>query len=125
MTLSGWVRDYLYIPLGGNRHGKLKTYRNLMLTMLLGGLWHGASWNFVLWGGLHGCALAVNHWWREYRHGRQSSPSALGKVASWAGTYAFICLTWSFPLQELRGFDDHPDHPAQDLRPRYEPSAVV
>jgi alginate O-acetyltransferase complex protein AlgI len=59
MTLSRWLRDYLYIPLGGNRHGTLNTYRNLMLTMLLGGLWHGASWNFVAWGGYHGALLAI------------------------------------------------------------------
>jgi alginate O-acetyltransferase complex protein AlgI len=59
MTLSRWLRDYLYIPLGGNRHGTLMTYRNLMLTMLLGGLWHGASWNFVAWGGYHGALLAI------------------------------------------------------------------
>ena len=57
MSLSQWLRDYLYIPLGGNRHGSLLTYRNLMLTMLLGGLWHGASWNFVLWGGYQGVLL--------------------------------------------------------------------
>ena len=59
MTLSAWLRDYLYIPLGGNRHGEGRRYVNLMLTMLLGGLWHGASWNFVLWGGLHGAALCA------------------------------------------------------------------
>jgi D-alanyl-lipoteichoic acid acyltransferase DltB (MBOAT superfamily) len=59
ISLSTWLRDYLYIPLGGNRHGVAKTYRNLMLTMLLGGLWHGASWNFVVWGGYHGAWLAI------------------------------------------------------------------
>ncbi len=59
MSLSRWLRDYLYIPLGGNRHGRLMTYRNLMLTMLLGGLWHGASWNFVIWGGYHGGLLSL------------------------------------------------------------------
>ena len=59
MSLSKWLRDYLYIPLGGNRGGPLGTYRNLMLTMLWGGLWHGASWNFILWGGYHGGLLAV------------------------------------------------------------------
>jgi alginate O-acetyltransferase complex protein AlgI len=59
MSLSRWLRDYLYIPLGGNRHGRLQTYRNLMLTMLLGGLWHGASWNFVVWGGYHGVLLSL------------------------------------------------------------------
>ena len=57
MTLSRWLRDYLYIPLGGNRGGTLLTYRNLMLTMLIGGLWHGAGWTFVVWGGIHGTAL--------------------------------------------------------------------
>lgn len=59
ISLSSWLRDYLYIPLGGNRHGKWNTYRNLSLTMLLGGLWHGASWNFVLWGGFHGLILII------------------------------------------------------------------
>ena len=58
ISLSSWLRDYLYIPLGGNRRGQLRTYANLMLVMLLGGLWHGASWNFVIWGGIHGGMLA-------------------------------------------------------------------
>ena len=62
MTLSRWLRDYLYIPLGGNRKGKVMTYRNLMLTMLIGGLWHGAGWTFVVWGGIHGVGLCVEHW---------------------------------------------------------------
>src|SRR5256885_12487742 len=59
MSLSSWLRDYLYIPLGGNRQGRARTYVNLMLTMLLGGLWHGANWTFVVWGGIHGAGLAV------------------------------------------------------------------
>ena len=65
MTLSRWLRDYLYIPLGGSRAGRARTYRNLMITMLLGGLWHGARWTFVVWGGIHGTGLAVERWWRE------------------------------------------------------------
>lgn len=65
MTLSAFLRDYLYIPLGGNRHGPWRRHLNLMLTMLLGGLWHGAGWTFVLWGGLHGCYLVINHGWRR------------------------------------------------------------
>src|SRR4029078_6780569 len=65
MTLSRWLRDYLYIPLGGNRKGRAKTYRNLMVTMLLGGLWHGASWTFALWGGIHGTALSGERFARE------------------------------------------------------------
>ncbi len=67
MTLSRWLRDYLYIPLGGSRGGRSSTYRNLMLTMLLGGLWHGAAWSFVLWGGLHGGWLAYERWRDERR----------------------------------------------------------
>lgn len=65
ISLSSWLRDYLYIPLGGNRHGRVRTYFALFATMLIGGLWHGASWSFVLWGGLHGLYLAVE---RSLRH---------------------------------------------------------
>ncbi len=64
MSLSRFLRDYLYIPLGGNRHGAFNRYRNLLLTMLLGGLWHGANWTFVIWGGLHGLYLCINHSWQ-------------------------------------------------------------
>lgn len=67
MTLSRWLRDYLYIPLGGNRGSRLGQYRNLLLTMLLGGLWHGASWNFVIWGGLHGVGLGFERWYSARR----------------------------------------------------------
>ena len=77
MTLSRWLRDYLYIPLGGNRGGPRRTYRNLMLTMLLGGLWHGAAWTFVLWGGIHGSALAIERWLRE-RFGGVRMPALVG-----------------------------------------------
>ena len=71
ISLSTWLRDYLYVPLGGNRGSTWKTYRNLMLTMVLGGLWHGASWNFVIWGALHGAALAVNRVWQRAREGKK------------------------------------------------------
>jgi D-alanyl-lipoteichoic acid acyltransferase DltB (MBOAT superfamily) len=67
MTLSRFLRDYLYIPLGGNRKGKARRYLNLMITMLLGGLWHGAGWTFVIWGGLHGLYLVINHGWHGLR----------------------------------------------------------
>lgn len=67
MTLSRFLRDYLYIPLGGNRLGASRRYINMMIVMLLGGLWHGASWNFVIWGGLHGTYLGINHAWRAWR----------------------------------------------------------
>jgi alginate O-acetyltransferase complex protein AlgI len=99
MTLSGWLRDYLYIPLGGNRHGRLMTYRNLMITMLLGGLWHGANWNFVFWGLLHGCGLAVNHWWTRDRKGAVRERAGAGRatlVVQWLATYVFVCLAWIF-----------------------------
>ena len=65
ITLSAFLRDYLYVPLGGNRHGTARRHLNLLITMLLGGLWHGAGWNFVLWGGLHGLCLILNHGWRN------------------------------------------------------------
>src|SRR4026207_832944 len=94
MTLSRWLRDYLYIPLGGNRRGRLMTYRNLMLTMLIGGLWHGAAWTFVVWGGLHGLALASERWWHE-RRGPATAPRStrnlwLARIA----TFHFVCFAW-------------------------------
>jgi alginate O-acetyltransferase complex protein AlgI len=90
VTLSRWLRDYLYIPLGGNRHGSVATYRNLMLTMLLGGLWHGASWNFVVWGGLHGSALAGHKLWLDLGGRKARIPVP----AAWALTQLFVLLTW-------------------------------
>jgi alginate O-acetyltransferase complex protein AlgI len=91
MTLSRWLRDYLYIPLGGNRKGRLKTYRNVMLTMLLGGLWHGASWTFVLWGGLHGAGLSAERYARE-RFGGFHLPAWV----AWLVTFQFVCIAWVF-----------------------------
>jgi D-alanyl-lipoteichoic acid acyltransferase DltB (MBOAT superfamily) len=70
MSLSTWLRDYLYKPLGGGRNGRLRKYRNLLITMLLGGLWHGASWHYVLWGAFHGAGLVINHAWRQLRETR-------------------------------------------------------
>ena len=67
MTLSRFLKDYIYIPLGGNRKGSLRRHLNLMITMLLGGLWHGAGWTFVVWGGIHGLLLVVNHGWHALR----------------------------------------------------------
>jgi len=83
ISLSTWLRDYLYIPLGGNRKGKLNTYRNLMITMLLGGLWHGAAWGFVIWGGLHGLYLAVHKLICRDR-GRGVEPPVLQTPRQWA-----------------------------------------
>ncbi len=91
MTLSRWLRDYLYVPLGGNRDGPRRTYRNLMLTMLLGGLWHGAAWTFVIWGGIHGTALAAERQLRE----RLGAPRLPGWLA-WLVTFHVVCLAWVF-----------------------------
>jgi D-alanyl-lipoteichoic acid acyltransferase DltB (MBOAT superfamily) len=97
ISLSTWLRDYLYIPLGGNRDGEAKTYRNLLATMLLGGLWHGANWTFVVWGGIHGGGLAVERWLtrgREVRREGASSP-----FRGWTSRivlFHVICLTWIF-----------------------------
>ncbi|MET0969853.1 MAG: MBOAT family protein [Tardiphaga sp.] len=93
ITLSRFLRDYLYIPLGGNRHGAGRRYVNLLLTMLLGGLWHGAGWNFVVWGGLHGLYLGINHVWRGNRARVVAAPA---KVAGWALTFVAVVLAWVF-----------------------------
>ena len=100
ISLSTWLRDYLYIPLGGNRRGIAATYRNLFLTMLLGGLWHGARWNFVIWGGLHGLYLAIHKSWLS-RRGRKPATAA---VARFGGrelggivlTFLLVDFTWIF-----------------------------
>ncbi len=89
ISLSTWLRDYLYIPLGGNRGGALRTARNLMITMLLGGLWHGAAWNFVLWGGWHGLWLGV-----ERALGKRSPFSARIPGQQWAGTFVLVVFGW-------------------------------
>jgi alginate O-acetyltransferase complex protein AlgI len=91
MTLSRWLRDYIYISLGGNRKRRLRTYANLMLTMLIGGLWHGASWNFVIWGGYHGALLAAERaiWGREERRGWARVPLVVL-------TFALVTVGWVF-----------------------------
>jgi alginate O-acetyltransferase complex protein AlgI len=94
ITLSSWLRDYLYIPLGGNRHGERRTYAALMTTMLLGGLWHGASWTFVAWGGLHGAYLAVERFLRSRIVKWQPGPLAL--IVLGLLTWTLINITWVF-----------------------------
>jgi alginate O-acetyltransferase complex protein AlgI len=91
MSLSTWLRDYLYLPLGGNRLGPRRTYVNLLTVMLLGGLWHGASWNFVIWGGLHGSMLAI-----ERLRGEQSPYNRLPSLVRGAITFGVVCLGWVF-----------------------------
>jgi D-alanyl-lipoteichoic acid acyltransferase DltB (MBOAT superfamily) len=100
ISLSSWLRDYLYISLGGNRGSAWKTYRNLLLTMVLGGLWHGASWNFVIWGALHGGALAVNRaWQRRPRDTKGAAPRSgygLRHALAVFATFHFVCFAWIF-----------------------------
>jgi alginate O-acetyltransferase complex protein AlgI len=96
ISLSSWLRDYLYVPLGGNRKGNLRTYANLMTTMLLGGLWHGASWTFVIWGGLHGLYLAAERWLKA-RVGDHAIWSKLpAQIMLAFVTYFLINITWVF-----------------------------
>ena len=95
ISLSTWLRDYLYIPLGGNRGTKLFIYKNLMLTMLLGGLWHGAGWNFIIWGALHGGALIVHREWQRSVTGYKSLSTVM-KVIGPLLTFYWVCLTWIF-----------------------------
>jgi D-alanyl-lipoteichoic acid acyltransferase DltB (MBOAT superfamily) len=93
ITLSRFLREYLYIPLGGNRRGRARRWGNLLITMLLGGLWHGAGWTFILWGGLHGLMLCLNHAWRYLRRGR---PGRLERGLLAALTFLAIVVTWVF-----------------------------
>ncbi|TNE52278.1 MAG: MBOAT family protein [Bacteroidetes bacterium] len=93
ISLSTWLRDYLYISLGGNRKGRYRTYLNLMLTMLLGGLWHGAATRFIIWGGLHGAALAVERWWKGVFPSR---PGWWRRFFGGLWTFHFVCFCWIF-----------------------------
>lgn len=97
ISLSTWLRDYLYISLGGNRKGKVRQYINLIVTMFLGGLWHGASWNFVLWGMLHGVALALHKAWMQLA-GRPKGWQSRGirRVLGVLLTFHFVCFCWIF-----------------------------
>jgi alginate O-acetyltransferase complex protein AlgI len=98
ITLSRFLRDYLYIPLGGNRLGEQRRYINLLVTMLLGGLWHGAGWNYLIWGGLHGIYLSINHLWRGWRGGDKRAPVAALVVngLGWAITFFAVVIAWVF-----------------------------
>ncbi|MCA9247841.1 MAG: MBOAT family protein, partial [Planctomycetales bacterium] len=102
ISLSSWLRDYLYISLGGNRGSTWFLYRNLMLTMLLGGLWHGAAWRFVIWGGLHGLALIAHRLWRTC-FPEPLLPARLGPVVGAAATFYWVCLAWIFFRAETLG----------------------
>jgi D-alanyl-lipoteichoic acid acyltransferase DltB (MBOAT superfamily) len=93
MTLSAFLREYLYIPLGGNRRGNARRYFNMLITMLLGGLWHGANWTFVIWGGLHGIYLALNH---ALRSALGDRPNRFLQYAGWPVTFLAVVIAWVF-----------------------------
>jgi alginate O-acetyltransferase complex protein AlgI len=99
ITLSSWLRDYLYIPLGGNRKGRGRTYVNLIVTMLLGGLWHGAGWNFIFWGGMHGVGMALERARAETRRRRglpEPGRTAGARALQRAGVFVFVSIAWVF-----------------------------
>jgi hypothetical protein len=95
ITLSQFLKDYLYIPLGGNRKGTIRRYTNLMITMVLGGLWHGAGWTFVLWGALHGTYLVVNHLWGEFISPKYKTLKTYNAI-SWLLTLLAVSVAWVF-----------------------------
>jgi len=96
ITLSDWLRDYVFVSLGGLRKRRINLYRNLVLTMLIAGLWHGAAWTFVLWGGLHGLGLSVNHWWEAHRRKGKRKPGQQWwiRLACLVATFNFVSLGW-------------------------------
>ena len=96
MTLSSWLMEYLYIPLGGSRKGKVRTYINLILTMVIGGIWHGANWTYIIWGLLHGVALAVHKVWMALTKSREKAPHIVGTVISIILTFLFTTFCWIF-----------------------------
>ena len=106
LTLSRFLREYLYFALGGNRYGKVKRYRNIMITMLLGGIWHGAGWNFAIWGGLHGIYLVINNGWRglKARRGVVKQPGRITRASSVLLTFmAFVVALLFFKAETLSG----------------------
>jgi len=98
ISLSSWLRDYLYIPLGGNRKGKFRTYLHLFITMLVGGFWHGASYNFIVWGGLHGTALAIHKLWNEKTKSiaLKWNSHRFYSIIALLITFHFVCFCWVF-----------------------------
>lgn len=96
MTLSSWLMEYLYIPLGGSRKGKVRTYLNLILTMVIGGIWHGANWTYVIWGVLHGVALAIHKLWMTLTKSREKAHHWIGTAISILVTFLFTTFCWIF-----------------------------
>lgn len=114
ITLSHFLRDYLYIPMGGNRHSKYRTYITLFITFVLGGLWHGASWMFVLWGTLHGIGLVIHRIWQQLH-------LPLPKALAWLLTFAFVNVTWVFFRAKTASDALRILHGMVDIRSIYEP----
>ena len=125
ISLSTWLRDYLYIPLGGSRAGNVRTYVNLMITMLLGGLWHGAAWTWVIWGGLQGLMMCVE---RLFNVSEETPKNAAVRLVRWAIVFHLVCLSWVFFRAHTLGtswtvlsriLTWAPDGLSCDLRPIY------
>jgi D-alanyl-lipoteichoic acid acyltransferase DltB (MBOAT superfamily) len=120
ISLSSWLRDYLYISLGGNRKGKFRQYLNLIITMFLGGLWHGASWNFIVWGMFHGVALALHKAWKAVAgRGKAAESSGIRRVFGVIITFHFVCFCWIFFRNAtFEGAMDMLGQIATDFRPQ-------
>ena len=118
ITLSRFLRDYLYVPLGGNRYSAHRTYVNLLATFVLGGLWHGATWMFVIWGGMHGCALAIHRFWKGFH--RPMSP-----ILAWPMTFAFVTFAWVFFRAKTLDDAMRVLHGMVDIRSAFEPTAAL
>lgn len=126
ISLSTWLRDYLYIPLGGNRHGEAKTYRNVLLTMLIGGFWHGANWTFVAWGAIHGVGLAVERFAFE---GKSATAAPSGWKVWFKRIWIFhlVCLAWIFFRAQSVGDALHylASFAKWNWRPEYQTAALL
>ena len=110
MTLARFLKDYVYIPLGGNKCSTLRNYGNLLATMIIGGIWHGAGWTFLVWGSLHGAALALNHWWRAIQTIKSTPGQTPGILKLWTSrvlTFAVVILGWVFFRSETLGAATH------------------
>jgi len=101
MSLYKWLVDYVFIPLGGSRTARPRVYLNVLITMLVSGLWHGAALNFVVWGLWHGTLLMIYRFWSEWRQKNPRPPSLAGKIAAWALTFIMVNLGWAFFCMNL------------------------
>lgn len=127
ISLSSWLRDYLYISLGGNRKGKIRQYMNLIITMFLGGLWHGASWNFVLWGMMHGVALALHKGWMALvGRPKGERPHGIRRFLGMLVTFHSVCFCWIFFRHaEFSSAVDMLKQIAMSFRPQVFPQLIV